>query len=440
MPDRYDVIAGGGLAGLTAAYAFQLAGADGWTVVERELRPGGHARSLEIDGYTFDYGPHILFTTDAFIEQLIRDLLVENLHEQERQAFIYHHGHGTYTRFPFQAHLHGLPVKLVHECLADLVDAVAVRARGDFSPANYEEWMRGTFGDAISERLMIPYARKLWTVEPSTMDFDWIERRVPTPDVSRILLGALTDDVEQIGATASFWYPMRGGIEALPSALARRVKGLELGRTIDAIDIRKRVMRFADGDALEFDRLVLTTPLHELPRLLGGELPASIASACNSLAYQNILCVNLGVDRPQSSEMHWVYFYEDDFPFHRLSFPAAFSPHNVPEGKSSLSIEIAAPRGERVDAELMVSRTIEALRRAAIIGRDVDVELVDTQFISPAYVVYDLQHRRNVDMIVSWLADHRVWCAGRFGSWGYLNMDHAMRSGMAAAESILADG
>ena len=157
MPDRYDVIAGGGLAGLTAAYAFQLAGADGWTVIERELRPGGHARSIQIDGYTFDYGPHILFTTDTFIEELIRDLLAENLYEQERQAFIYHHEHAIYTRFPFQAHLHGLPVNLVHECLADLVEAVAGRARGDFSPSNYEEWMRGTFGDAISERLMIPY-------------------------------------------------------------------------------------------------------------------------------------------------------------------------------------------------------------------------------------------------------------------------------------------
>ena len=440
MADRYDVIAGGGLAGLTAAYAFQRAGSESWIVIERELRAGGHARSIEIGGYTFDYGPHILFTTDASIEQLIRDLLESNLYEQERQAFIYHHQHGIYTRFPFQAHLHGLPVKLVQECLAGLVDAVALRARGDFSPNNYEEWMRGTFGNAITERLMIPYARKLWTVEPSTMDFDWIGRRVPTPDVSRILLGALTDDVEQIGATANFWYPLRGGIEALPAALARRVTGLELGRTIDAIDIRRRVMTFADGDALEFDRLVLTTPLHELPRLLGEAVPTRIARACDRLAYQNILSVNLGVDRPRSSDMHWVYFYEDEFPFHRLSFPGAFSPHNVPEGKSSLSIEIACPRGHDVDADHLATQTVEALRRASIIGAKDEVELVDTQFISPAYVIYDLEHQRNVDSIVAWLAEHRVWCAGRFGSWGYLNMDHAMRSGMATAETILAGG
>ena len=46
------------------------------------------------------------------------------------------------------------------------------------------------------------------------MDFSWIGQRVPTPDVERILTGALTDDVAQVGATAHFWYPWRGGIEA----------------------------------------------------------------------------------------------------------------------------------------------------------------------------------------------------------------------------------
>ena len=440
MPERQDVIAGGGLAGLTTAYALQRAGLDGWTVVERELRPGGHARSIEIDGYTFDYGPHILFTTDAAIEELIRDLLTDNLHEQERQAFIYHHEHGTYTRFPFQAHLHGLPVELVRECLVDLVEAVALRARGAFQPSNYEEWMRGYFGDAIAEHLMIPYARKLWTVEPSTMDFDWIERRVPTPDVSRILLGALTDDVEQIGATANFWYPWRGGIEALPAALADRVRGIELGRTIAGIDVRRRVLSFDDGDALEFDRLVLTTPLHELPQMIGEDLPTEVKAACDGLAYQNITSVNLGVDRPRTPDVHWVYFYEDAFPFHRLSFPGAFSPYNVPEGKSSVSIEVASPRGGNVDVDALASATIDALRRASILGPDDEIELIDTRFISPAYVIYDLKHRRNVETIVAWLAENRVWCAGRFGSWGYLNMDQAMRSGLATAESILADG
>ena len=65
---------------------------------------------------------------------------------------------------------------------------------------------------------MIPYARKIWTIEPREMEFGWIDRRVPTPDVERIIAGAVSDDVGQVGATSHFWYPKDGGIEALPRA------------------------------------------------------------------------------------------------------------------------------------------------------------------------------------------------------------------------------
>ena len=133
-----------GLAGLTAAYTLQQAGEGDWTVVEKEHAPGGHARSIVIDGYVFDFGPHILFSNDAAMEALIRDLLGDNMRAQERQAFIYHAAHDLYTRFPFQAHLFGLPVGSFAECLVELVNAVERRAQdGEFEPANYEEWMRG---------------------------------------------------------------------------------------------------------------------------------------------------------------------------------------------------------------------------------------------------------------------------------------------------------
>ena len=105
-----DVVLGAGLAGLTAAYTLQQGGQSDWLVLEKEREPGGHARSIVVDGYVFDFGPHILFTNDAAMEALIRDLLGDNMRAQERQAFIYHAAHDLYTRFPFQAHLYGLPV------------------------------------------------------------------------------------------------------------------------------------------------------------------------------------------------------------------------------------------------------------------------------------------------------------------------------------------
>lgn len=435
MTSRQDVILGAGLAGLTAALTLQDLGEADWQTYEREDRVGGHARSIEVDGYTFDFGPHILFAADPEIGALIRDLLGSNFTAQAREAFIYHDATASYTRFPFQAHLYGLPTDLVLECLTGLVAAVERRAKGEFQPRNYEEWMRGFFGDGIAERLMIPYARKVWTVEPNEMDFAWIERRVPTPDVSRIIAGALSDDVEQVGATAHFWYPKRGGIEALPRALGERVDNVQLGRVVERIDLSARAIVFRDGEHVAFDRMIYTLPLSQVASLMPGIAPR-VRSACEGLRYQGICCVNLGVDRPAISDKHWVYYYEDGFPFHRLSFPANFTPENVPPGKSSISMEIAFSDTLPLDREHVVDRAVQALTRAGVLHADDRVELVHTEEILPAYVIYDRDHATNVEVIRSWLAEQGIRCAGRFGEWQYFNMDHAMDSGRAAARAM----
>jgi protoporphyrinogen oxidase len=435
--ERQDVILGAGLAGLSAAYTLQELGESGWQVYEREERVGGHARSVEIDGYVFDFGPHILFAADPEIGELIRDLLGSNFTAQSREAYIYHHRHGVYTRFPFQAHLFGLPTDVVLDCLSGLVAAVERRAREDVRPRNYDEWMRGIFGDGIAEHLMIPYARKVWTVEPSEMDFAWIDRRVPTPDVERIIAGALSNSVEQVGATAHFWYPRTGGIEALPAALGGRVGGVNLGRQVEQIDIGRRTVVFADGERVAFDRMIYTLPLHELASLV-AELPPRVRDASKALRCQGIYCLNIGVDRANVSDKHWVYFYEDAFPFHRLSFPANFTPHNVPPGKSSISMEIAFSDAAPLDRERVVEQAIEALTKASILNRQDTVELVHAEEIFPAYVIYDLDHAANVGIIRSWLEEQEILLAGRFGEWQYFNMDHAMSSGRDAARSAAA--
>ncbi|HTQ80177.1 MAG TPA: hypothetical protein VMM92_09280, partial [Thermoanaerobaculia bacterium] len=65
------------------------------------------------------------------------------------------------------------------------------------------------------------------------------------------------------------------------------------------------------------------------------------------------------------------------------------------------------------------------------------IELIHTEEISPAYVIYDLDHQRNVSLIRGWLKENGIWTVGRFGEWQYFNMDHSMRSGKTAAEEIL---
>lgn len=109
----------------------------------------------------------------------------------------------------------------------------------------------------------------------------------------------------------------------------------------------------------------------------------------------------------------------------------------MPPGKSSIATEVAFSKWRPLDRDTAVERTIEALKLAKILRPDDRIELVHTQEILPAYVIYDLDHSKNAGIIRSWLREHDIWSVGRFGEWQYFNMDHSMRSGRTAAKEIV---
>src|SRR5262249_23946526 len=118
-PQRIPIlIAGAGPTGLSATYHL---GSDA-LLVERNSTVGGWCRSVVERGYTFDYAGHIMFSNDADVHRLYKVLLGDNVHWQNREAWIY--TDGVYTRYPFQGALYGLPPNVIKECL---VGAIAAR-------------------------------------------------------------------------------------------------------------------------------------------------------------------------------------------------------------------------------------------------------------------------------------------------------------------------
>jgi UDP-galactopyranose mutase len=222
----------------------------------------------------------------------------------------------------------------------------------------------------------------------------------------------------------------------LPKALGERVTGKHLGRTAVRIELPSRQVVFEDGAIVAFDQLIYTLPLPFIPRLVPN-VPSEVKRACEGLRYQGIYCVNLGIDREAISDKHWIYYYEDAFPFHRLSLPANFSPDTVPAGKSAIATEVAFSEMRPLDRETAVEKTIEGLIAARLISAEDSISLVHTEEILPAYVIYDLQHASNVATIREWLLQYGIRTAGRFGEWQYFNMDHSMRSGKRAVDEIV---
>jgi UDP-galactopyranose mutase len=126
-----NVIVGAGPTGLSAAYHL----GEGSLLLEQNDRVGGWCRSIVDNGFTFDFAGHIMFSKDDYVHKMYNVLLGDNVHWQDREAWIY--SKNVYTRYPFQGALYGLPPEVIQECIVGAIEARfgPVSADRDTDPA-----------------------------------------------------------------------------------------------------------------------------------------------------------------------------------------------------------------------------------------------------------------------------------------------------------------
>ena len=76
-----NLILGAGPSGLS----YSLISNNQTLIIEKNSHPGGHASSYFINGFTFDYGPHILFSKDKLILDFIVNSLGDNVQKCKRK-------------------------------------------------------------------------------------------------------------------------------------------------------------------------------------------------------------------------------------------------------------------------------------------------------------------------------------------------------------------
>jgi UDP-galactopyranose mutase len=419
-------ILGAGLAGLSAARNLR----GDHVILEKDARVGGLCKSVNINGFIFDYAPHILFTRDDHIRALFEDQLKGNLLRHTREAFIYLQG--AFARYPFEVNLNNLPEDVIQECIDGVTNRKAIEA------TNFEEWIYSTFGDGIAKHYMIPYNRKIWKYDLSKMNIDWISGRVPSPSVEEMKEGAAGTLKRDYGPNAEFMYPKHGGIGALANTLA---KGLNISTGSDVVEIRPsgtdvivRYERERKTKEISAEKVLSSIPLPDLVGML-HDPPEEIVKAAGDLVYNSLVCVNIGVRTPEIIDKHWLYFPEDDLIFNRISFPMNFSEHTTPGDASSLLVEVTH-RENSVDLESIRDRVLEDLIKTGILEEEDEIMVCDTSGFKYAYVIYDLDHAKNVGIIHDYLESVNVIPIGRFGEWEYFNMDKALLSGKNAASRI----
>lgn len=423
-------VLGGGLAGLSTAIHLPVPHMA--TVFEQDHKPGGLATSDVQQGATFDHGVHVLHTKDEELLTFFEEM-AGFMPTQRQKARIF--SHNVYTKFPFQANTYGLPIDVVKDCLLEFIQVVYEgQQSGPFT--NYREWMYAVYGRGICDHFMVPYSRKMWTVEPEELNTEWMAPRFARPSLDEVIEGALHEQPKEFGANARFRYPESGGAEHISRSLARRVTDLRLGHRLVELDTDRLVARFANGETSHYDAVVATIPLPVLVKALRPVPPKEVLTAAASLRWLSIFTINWLIDREHVSDDHWAYYLDDSFPFFRLNFPGNIGTGNVPPGMSAIQCEISHTPQKPIDPSSIVEQCTEALWHTGLL-RDRDrVQVTGQRDLRFAYVLFTHGRGDHVAAIHDYLRRHNIVPAGRFGEWGYLWMHDAVASGMRAAAEV----
>lgn len=450
MHVKYLII-GAGPTGLGAAHRLRELGEQSFAVLERETHPGGLAASFrDTQGFTWDFGGHVLFSHYDYFDRLTDDLLGGEYYEHERESWV--RVAGTWVPYPFQNNIRHLPPALRWKCVQGLLPGNRPEPGPGVRPADFGQWIDTVFGPGIAEVFMRPYNYKVWATPPERMGYSWIGERVSLVALERVLENILLeqDDVAW-GPNNTFRFPKKGGTGAIFQALARRVQEhVHYGQAVTRILAEEHRAVTDQGLEVEYDRLLNTGPLDLLVRRWLNRPDPDMVEAAANLAHNSVHVTGLGVDGLGTDPRHmgedtrcWMYFPDTQIPFYRMTNFHRYSPQNTahPGSQRALMCETSTSEYKEEDLETLTERVVRGLQRADLLDRSEKKRIVSRFEISReyGYPVPTLERDNALETIQPRLESLDIYSRGRFGGWKYEvgNMDHSVMQGVEWAQRML---
>lgn len=402
VKDYQYIILGAGPTGLTLAHSLIDAGVPkaAVLVVEKENVAGGLCRSEPVDGAPLDIGGgHFLDVKRKEVLDFVFRFMPESEWDTYARVSKIRIG-GTEVDHPLEANLWQLPKAEQVDYLESIAQAGSVR--GEPMPEAFADWIVWKLGTRIAEDYMLPYNRKIWSMDPNELGTYWLYK-LPNVSFRETLRSCLEGaPFGALPAHGVFLYPKAHGYGEVWRRMGEALgDSLVLDTAVETIDLEARVV----NGAWRAQTIVNTVPWTLWNRFC--TLPAEVKADIKLLKNASI-----DVDyHPETLDnpSHWIYEPNEEVAHHRLLLRANFA------------------RGAR--GYWTETNSSRALESGSWRHRN--------EF---AYPVNTLGKPEAVERICQWAASHGVVGAGRWGKWEHMNSDVAVAEGLVLAKRLAEGG
>lgn len=437
------VIIGAGPTGLGAAYRLKELGITDFIILEKESFAGGLSRSYTDEkGYTWDLGGHVQFSHYQYFDDLMcKALGEEGWLNHQRESWVWMRDR--FIPYPFQNNIRLLPKDEMWACLQGIINQYKNPAQE--TPANFKEWVLKTFGQGLADVFMYPYNFKVWAHPLEMMNYKWIGERVAITDLEKVTRNILYD-IEDVswGPNNTFQFPKNGGTGAIWLSVAKLIgeEFFALGKEVNTIDNKKKVINCADDTSYSYDNIINTMPLDILTTKLADD-PENLKDVAAGLKHSSSHIIGIGLKgkpREELSTKCWMYFPEDNCPFYRVTVFSNYSPNNVPDitQQWSLMAEVSESEYKPVDNSKVLEDTIQGMLNTRLIESRDDIESIWSMKLDYGYPTPSIERDDILQRVIPQLDKQQIYSRGRFGGWKYevSNQDHSLMQGVELVNKL----
>lgn len=438
-------ILGAGLSGISASYHI---GHEDCLVFEKKTHPGGHIHSYKESDFVWDQGPHVSFTRNEYVKQLLAFSVNQEYREYTVKTANYYKGN--WIPHPAQCNLYAVPQPLRDSFFKGFLNRPESE---DIKPNNYEEWLITAFGEAFYNEFSKVYTKKYWTVDPSLLSTAWVGPRVFSPSIEEVRRGYLGAPDKETHYISQVRYPLHNGYYSYATRLVDKMN-IVLEKEITYISFKEKYILFGN-ERHDYENLISTIPLPEL--ISKSDAPVAIKKSAAQLACSSVLLVNVTAEHSTLLDYNWMYVYDENKLSTRINCTEKLSPNNGPANKSGIQVEVYFSSYKPVNESFddIAKKVCEELIEMGLIKDQRSILSYHTKWVQWANVIFDHNREQVLDLIFDWLSKFglerneqdlmpmtnwgtyknngkgTIHLAGRFAEWKYYWTDDCILRGQS---------